>query len=1801
METLNNGNLKNYIPGYQILEALGESAPNIVYSAVRESDGKKIVVKTLVQKFPLKEDLAALNREYELLKNVSIEGVVKVDELVKYGHGNLAIIMENSGISLSRYLQQLSNQTVSVDAFYNFAVQLVSTLGQIHDAQIIHKDLVPNNIIIDQESKLLKIIDFSSSSQLIREHQEANASRRIEGSLQYISPEQTGRMNRDIDYRTDYYSLGVSFYQMLTGRLPFESDDALELVHCHISKKPLEPRRYNKQIPVSLSNIILKLMSKNAEDRYQSSRGILFDLELSRNLYRNGDYSSGFELAGQDVSRRFSIPQKLYGRDEEMEVLESCFKNASSGSMELALVSGYSGVGKSVLVHELGRSIAMTNGFLVHGKFDQFRQNTAYFAFTQAIRELVRQLLGENEKRLEEWRRKIISALGNNAQLMVDLIPELDLIIGPQPQVPSLSPEETQNRFFLLFIEFLRVFASPSHPLVIFLDDLQWSDIPSLNLLSKLVTASELDHILIIGAYRDNEVDTMHPLTLTLDDIEKKRYVQKLKLNPLGIDAVNRLVSDTLLTHPDKALSLSQILFEKTNGNPFFTIELLKNLYERDIIFFDAASSEWMWDSKAIDKINYSDNVIDIIVSKMNQMEDSSLEVLQLAACIGSSFDLNTLSVIHEKTPELTARHLDEALASNMIVPLSSNYKFVGFEYEDQAKPQLNNTIKAVNSELTEYKFQHDRIQQAAYQTVVKEDRDKLHLSIGKLMLNHKDTDKVDDQLITIVAHINHGRHLIEEVTDKLEFAKLNLEAGIRAKESSAYDSALEYLKIADELYTDCDGHEDYKLFWELSDQLQQCYYLTGDWVNSEIWADIMLKEAKSDIEKALVFSARTRQYATIGKMKESIEAAYKGLAVLGFKLKDNPQKSDVEKEIKRVSSLLAGRQVKDLINEADISDKKAAIASQLLMEIFAAAFLSGSGEKFPYVVLNSVNIALEYGNSPEVAFNYAAYGMLLCGYFNDPITAYEFGQLAVKMIDKYDNIALKSRIIYVYTMFVHHWSNHWSTMTSWFKKGIESGYQSGDLLYLAYSAQDCVIWDPRLDLETASEEHSKMLSIVRECDYQDSLDSGTLFLQMQLNFQGETDGKFSLTNETFNEAVCVRGMKERHFMTGIANYNIYKAEIHLMYNDFVGALGYVLKQEELIDSVMSLPQQARFYLISFLCYVQASKLYTGEGSAKYDKLITDRYQQMIKWAAHCPDNFKHLEFFMKAELAALRDQLSAALLNYKIAIEQAGISGFRRDAAMINEFAGRYLLRQNLDVAAEGYLQAAYYGYYQWGAHRKVLDMKSSYKSLSGESDARNIKPSQTTVIQSGTVRSSSFDANLLDISSIFKASQKISGELQLDNLLDATLHVLLENAGAQEGRMLIKDESGIKVMASLHVNGHEVINSIDNRKTYPDSLVNRSFRTNSTIVIDNASNNNEFLSDPYIKEKAPLSIICVPLPRYGNVQAAVYMENNLTHSAFTKERVEVIKLLAAQAAISMENARIYEEQQKLLKAQKRFVPVQFLKHLGHEDIAKVELGESVSINMSVMFSDIREFTPLVEALSPQEVIKLLNSYYSRVGVPISEYGGFIDSYAGDQIMALFAVPPVQAVRAGIKMSNELQSFNAEVHTNGWPQLNMGIGLNSGPLVLGTMGGKSRMQCTVLGDTVNLSSRIEQLTKTYGSQFLIGENTLNQLGDDHGFSLRMVDYVAVKGKDIAVKLYEVLDAETEQRRIKKEASADLLQKAMDHYYNRAFEEAAVIFQKAAALDPDDRIFQIYISRCENYINNPPALDWKGFEKLSSK
>ncbi|MFK0729688.1 MAG: ATP-binding protein, partial [Gloeotrichia echinulata HAB0833] len=892
--------------GYQIIEKIYESANSLVYRGILNSDNQPIILKILKENYPTSAELNRYKQEYEITHSLNTDSIIKAYELQRYKNSLVMLLEDFGGQSLKLLISQYQ---FSIEEFITIAIKTTEGLAAIHAANIIHKDINPANIVYNSETGQLKIIDFGISTRLSLENQTSGNINQLEGTLAYIAPEQTGRMNRAIDYRSDFYSLGVTFYELLTHQLPFETNDPMELVHCHIAQRPKRPDKIIPSIPLTLSNIIIKLLAKTPEERYQTAWGIKADLETCLQQLKTVGKISQFPLGCQDISDEFHISQKLYGREKEITQLLTSFDRVSRGSTEMILISGYSGVGKSALVNELHQPVTCQRGYFVKGKFDQFKRDIPYAAITDAFEYLILQLLGEPEIILQTWKNKILKALGNSGQIIIDVVPDLEKIIGKQPPIEQLPPIETQNRFNLFFKKFIGVFMQKEHPLVIFLDDLQWADLPSLKLIELLITDSDTQYLLMIGAYRSNEVSSTHPLILTLEQLnEAKAKFDTIILQPLALNQVKQLISDTLNRSTDESEPLAELLIHKTGGNPFFINQFLQYLYQQNFLIFKPSelntntSNEiryWHWDIDQINQIGITDNVVDLMVKKIEKLDEKTKNVLKLAACIGHQFDLEILSIINQQSKTCTARELQPALQEGLIVPLSNNYNIpLLWNHEEMADAtsEISDRFIPKFPDSIFYKFLHDRVQQAAYILISEDKKKEFHLKIGKQLLENTKEDELKENILDIVNQLNIGIELITHQPERDRLAQLNLIAGQKAKASSAYEPALRYLETALELLSIDSWLNEYDFTLAVYTETVEAQYLNTEYKQAEKLSTLVLQNAKKVIDTVKIYELKIQSYCAQLQLQSAIDTAIDILAKLEVFL--IPEKSQIQKQI---------------------------------------------------------------------------------------------------------------------------------------------------------------------------------------------------------------------------------------------------------------------------------------------------------------------------------------------------------------------------------------------------------------------------------------------------------------------------------------------------------------------------------------------------------------------------------------------------------------------------------------------------------------------------------------------------------------------------------------------------------------------------------------------------------------------------------------------------------------------------------------------------------------------------------------
>ncbi|GAX45568.1 multi-sensor signal transduction multi-kinase [Tolypothrix sp. NIES-4075] len=1523
--------------GYRISEQLYAGSRTLVYRAIREADQLPVVIKLLQQEYPTFNELLLFRNQYTIAKNLDLPGIVHPYSLEAY-RNSYALVMEDfGGISLRDWMNTRteSNQSTLTE-FLDIAIALSNILDGLYRHRVIHKDIKPANILINPETKQVKLIDFSIASVLPRESREIYSPNVLEGTLAYLSPEQTGRMNRGIDYRSDYYSLGVTFYELLAGHLPFESNDPMELVHCHIAKQPEQLRgRRDEEIPQVLCEIVMKLMAKNAEERYQTALGLKFDLEKCLSEFQETGRVKSFKLGERDICDRFIIPEKLYGRQAEVENLLDAFERVSQGNTEIMLVAGFSGIGKTAVVNEVHKPIVRQRGYFIKGKFDQFQRNIPFSGFVQAFRELIRQLLSETDAQFEQWKRKILSALGENGQVMIEVIPELESMIGKQPPAPEISGNAAQNRFNSLFLKLTQVFTASEHPLAIFIDDLQWADSASLKLMHLLMSEADIGYLLLIGAYRDNEVNPVHPLMLTLEEIQKLgATVNTITLLPLDRVSINHLVADTLSCSLALATPLTELVLSKTKGNPFFSTQFLKALHQDQLITFNFNGGYWECDIAQVRSLALTDDVVEFMAIQLQKLSTKTQEVFKLAACVGNQFDLKTLAIVHEKSQLETATDFWKALQDGLIIPTNEVYKFYQEESEFTIK---DSELKQHNfPDSCYYKFLHDRVQQAAYSLIPESQKKATHLKIGQLLLNNTSSEVLEASIFDIVNQLNEGIDIIHEPAQKSHLAQLNLIAGKKAKASTAYRAAVKYFALGRQLLTEESWQANYKLTFELYKESAECEYLTSDFSQAETLFNVALNRSQDKFEKADIYAIEMYLKMTQGEnIEASIKSGLKGLSIMGMHLPvtSEEQQAAIETELQELTAKLAVIPTANLFNLPEMIDPEKKVCMSLLADLWAAAYMGGDQYLSCLAPLLMISLSLRYGNAESSGFAYCLYGMNLANQGNYQ-TAYEFGTLALKL-DRHFNstqFIFKTNNIFAHT--TNPYNQHLKTNLPLSQQSFQICQETGNLVFGVW-AVSFLIWAMLIKGDRLSDvyaETEKYLSYVQQVNDANMLYAFTLQRQFLLSLQDISKTTDLLDDRHDEDIPYIEVWRQKNnFEHGINWYCFLKIQLSYLYGRYADAVEAAEEAEKTLGCNSGFFPIIQYHFYYPLSLIALYPNVTLEKKKQYWDIIREHQQIQKTWANSCPDNFLHRYLLLSAEIARISGKYMDAIESYDRAIAKAKENEYVNEEALANELAAKFYLEWGKERIAQEYLINAYYCYTRWGAKAKVDDLEQHYPQLLApilQQRRSPLTPNETFAnIDSintfhpsihKSVTSSSNTSVMLDLATVLKASQTLSSEIELDKLLTKLLQVVIENAGADKCALLLLKEGRLVVEATAQVGQHStVLQSIfmEDSADVPHSLIYAVKRSLQFTVITNITMHPALMADPYIIRQQPKSLLCTPIFYQGKLLGILYLENNLTTGAFTSDRVEILNLLCTQAAISLENARLYQQAQDTLE----------------------------------------------------------------------------------------------------------------------------------------------------------------------------------------------------------------------------------------------------------------------------------------------
>ncbi|WP_339135603.1 MAG: AAA family ATPase [Candidatus Electrothrix sp. GW3-4] len=1459
------------LPQYHVVQQLYESVYSTIYRSIRKEDNQPVILKMLKEEYALPEEISRRKQEYNIITSLSHPGIIKAHGIERYQSTIVIILEDFAGAPLKRVVE---NQGVTVRDFFPLALQLADSLAYIHAADVIHKDITPDNILMNQETKRLKIIDFGTATRLVYEAPSLQNPEQLQGTLAYLSPEQTGRINRRIDYRTDLYSMGIIFYQLLTGRLPFQSTDALELVHAHIAKIPTPLYELAPHVPRILSDIVMKLLRKNAEERYQSAFGVKADLEkchdnLSK-LQRQPAFT--FPLAQDDISGKFQIPQKLYGRKDEVNTLLQAFDRVCQGQTELMLVTGDSGVGKTALVNEIHKPMTKKNGSFVVGKFDQFQRNTPYSGIAMACDTFCRYLLMEHEDILEKWRERILTALGEHAQLLIEIIPTLELITGPQPAVPQVEATDAKNRFSLFFLKFVESLCDKEHPIILFLDDLQWADSDSLLLLKKIITERKIQYLFIIGSYRSHEVSEQHPLLRLLKRLQQgNAVIHTVELHNLRLADIEQLLQDSLGCSREKIASLATLIYQKTQGNAFFTHQFLHVLREEKLLNFSFETHQWQWDIQQIAAKNITDNVVDLLAEKINNLPHETSKLLQLAACIGNSFDFLTLSTCSHRSSADAFPFLWNAMKEGLIQPLNENYKHI--------------QIAAHAS----FRFSHDKIRQAAYELLPDERKKAVHLQIGRFLLkNAPSSSRLSDTLFDICWHFNQSLDLLSSSDEILAIARLNLQAGQKAKSSMADQIAIKYLEFAKRCLPANHWQEEYDLSLKIYKETIETLFLIGQFAEVEKIAEIILQETVNVSDRIKVFEILIQLYMVKNQMEQALETALLVLTMLGVSLDHAPpEKFSIE----------------EIYTSGEMSNPEQLAAMRILNFAISPAY-TVAPEFYPRIVFTMVRLSTTYGNSSLSAFGYTNFASLLCCAFNNIKKGYQTGQAGLWVLEKFSSDALRAKVFASYYVTVHHWKRHAQESIQPLIEGCRYGLETGDLEFAGITLMHCSSYLCWLGhpLPIVEEQHKKFSGLMHRFNLEYQATYLTIWQQMVFNLQGRNSIPCRLQGEVFDEDELLPTLVENNY--GMAIFGVYLAKILLCYlfKEIDQALDNALlaeKYEQANTGVMVVPIYQFYYSLALLASLSTIQDNTQKNILRQ---IEAHQKQMKLWATHAPDNFQHRYALVEAEKARFLGKPKAGEW-YEQAILLAEKNNYRIEEALAYELAGEYYSEQGMKKIARTFFQEARSSYSRWGATAKVLHLENNHPELlDGYNDI-----SQKSIPATATVGSSILSPIQLDLTSVIKASQTLSKEIVLSKLLANMMRIVIENAGAQKGVLLLprKNKWFIETEGSAEDDEIMVLRSLslEEYSLLPRTLIHYIARTQENVALSNAAQEGNFRQDPYILKEQCKSILGMPLTNQGKIIGIIYLEHpqkaNLSYRQYCKTCLGICSKNAKNRAI--------------------------------------------------------------------------------------------------------------------------------------------------------------------------------------------------------------------------------------------------------------------------------------------------------------
>ncbi|MCO4769810.1 MAG: AAA family ATPase [Deltaproteobacteria bacterium] len=1617
-------------------------------------EGRPVVIKQLAGPHPSQESIHRLRKEYETITALAGPGVVRVLGLQSID-GLPAIIEEDvGGESVAFHLRQ--GRTPSLKQALNIALATANALSRVHRSGVIHKDVNPANIVWNHATGAVQLIDFGIASRFTREAPSLASTARLEGTLTYIAPEQTGRMNRPVDTRADLYSLGATLFELLAGRPPFETDDALASVHAHVARTPPKVADVAPHVPLVVSQIVDRLLAKAAEDRYQTAAGLAADLTRCLEGLASDEPLTSFPLGAEDRQEILRIPGRLYGRGTERQLLLEAFAGARAGGLEVVLVAGYSGVGKTSLIRELVPPVVQARGAFIAGKFEQFSRGRPYASLLQALGSFVRQLLSGREEHVAAWRSRLLHALQGDGRILTEVLPELSLIIGEQPGVVELPPTEAANRFTLVFQRFVRALASVEHPVVLFFDDLQWADLPTLTLLEALATDDATGHLLVVGAYRDNEVQAGHPLRFTIGRIEAARSLSTIRLAPLEEGTVGEIVADSLGVPVARVEGLAGLVFAKTRGNPFFGTQFLEALYRDELVCFDLEAGEWTWSQAEIEAREITANVVDFMAGRIRRLPDTTTFALSRAAFFGTQFDVGGLATVLGQERSAAEQALEAALESELI---SVTDHFAGT-----------------------FRFVHDRVQQAAFSLSDSADRPTIHRDVGRLL--HSRLEDGGASVFDVVNSLNAGRSAIDDAEERDALRALNLEAGRRALGAAAYQPAWGFLQVGLELLPDDAWTRLYDDALDLHLEAARAAYLSQERSAMDALVDVVLREGRSELDKVRAYEVDIYARFSAGELSSTIERGLEVLAILGVHLPAEPTQEDVIGGLGATQAALAETKAEEIYALPADRDGRTLAISRILNTLTSPAYFARPS-LLPMLAFGLVRNGLEHGLAPETPYGFSVYGLILCsvGDLRGGITA---GETAIGLIDRVPNPRIANLTRHIYLAHIRFWYHHWRELREPEKAVFKAGYNLGDFLFAGFGAQmsgtSAFFGQDELGpvLDDMRESHAAITRLGQAIPQllQD------LQLEPVVALREGTDTPNELSGEYFDERTQVPVLVEGGDTSNLYVFSVLKTLQTFMLGDALAAADAAEANQQWLAGAASSLYAPMYLFLDTLAHLAAWDRLDAERQERVKPRLASNRATLVSWAEVGPMNLMHRVALLDAEWARVFGGDSPYEL-YPKAIAATLEGGWIGDRALGNELAGRYAHSLGNITVARAYLAEARHLYERWGANAKVAAMEVEWPALLER--ARDGRVSTAT--NQGTTGSLAIDSL-----AVVRASRVLTQDLELGAVIEALLRISLETSGARKGVLVLVEEHGLVAHAegiagnAIRVRGLGV--PALESGVCPAGVLLYVQRTREPVVLADAAAEGPFVNEDMIASEGIKSVLCVPLEHQGRLRALLYLENAETASVFTLQRVELMQTLGAQAAISIENAALYgsleekviERTQELADARRRsdellgnILPAAIateLKAVGHAEPVAFE-------STSVLFTDFVGFTHIAEQMSASRLVAELDEAFSAFDAIIEERGLEKLKTIGDAYMCAGGVPRLSTthaadcILAGLAFQDYIDSRQASRTDVGDTPWTLRVGIHSGPLVAGVIGTR-KFAYDVWGETVNTASRME-------------------------------------------------------------------------------------------------------------------------------